>query len=194
MKLNYKQYQHYNLIDNIVEVAQQELKDFLQHSSPTEFADLKWFEKQYGHKLPLQDIMKLWYAVPNLRAGTETEWSNQLPKLTEAAKSLPGIVNFSLNAISPGGQVPIHSDYSYDMRKDLSGVDKVYAIVIGVDIPSTNIKECGFRIGDETFLLKTGDIIAFDGQEPHGGWNYTDKWRYTINMDIKEEYWNVNLH
>lgn len=187
----YTDYKFDYMIPEVLRVAQQELSEFLESSPPTMFADLEWFEQQYGHQLNEREIMKLWYAVPNLRAGEETVWSSKLPALTSIAKGLPGIVNFSLNAIAPGGQVPEHSDYSYDMRKDLSGVDKVYVIVLGVDIPSTDINECGFKIGNETLLLKTGDIIAFDGGIPHSAWNNTDKWRYTINMDIKAEYWNV---
>ena len=187
----YTDYKFSYMISEVLAVAQQELFDYLKDKSPEAFADLKWFEKQYGYELPLQDIMKLWFAVPNLRAGKETEWSNTLPKLTSIAKSLPGIVNFSLNAIAPGGQAPIHSDYSYDMRKDLSGVDQVYVILIGVDIPSDNINVCGFQLDNNRMVFKTGDIIAFDGGIPHGSWNYSDEWRYTINMDIKAEYWNV---
>jgi hypothetical protein len=187
----YTDYQHHHLIREILPLAQIELKEFLENHEPTEFADLRWFEKQYGYELPLQDVMKLWYAVPNIRASKLTEWSNVLPRLSAAAKQLPGVVNFTLNAIAPGGQVPIHSDYTYDMRKDLSKSDLVYVILLGVDIPSTNIDECGFKIGDDTILIKTNDIIAFDGGIPHCGWNFTDKWRYTINIDLSAEYWNV---
>ena len=187
----YTDYKFDYMIPEVLRVAQEELAEYLKTGSPTEFADLKWFEQQYGHKLPLQDIMKLWYAVPNIRAEKLTEWADKLPKLSSIAKGLPGIVNFSLNAIAPGGQAPTHSDYSYDMRKDLAGVDQVYVILLGVDIPSDNIDVCGFHLGEEHTLLKTGDIIAFDGGVPHGSWNYSDKWRYTINMDIKAEYWNV---
>lgn len=187
----YTDYQYHHLIPNVLSVAQTELKEFLANHEPIEFADLTWFEKQYGYKLPLQDIMKLWYAIPNIRAGKHTEWAKLFPKLSNVAIELPGIVNFSLNAIAPGGQVPKHSDYTYDMRKDLSKADLVYVILLGVDIPSTDIDKCGFKIGDETILLKTNDIIAFDGKIPHSGWNFTDKWRYTINMDLKAEYWNV---
>lgn len=189
----YTDYKFDYMIPEVLRVAQQELKEFLEDSPPTMFADLEWFEAQYGHKLPEQDIMKLWYAVPNLRAGQETEWSSKLPKLTDVAKALPGIVNFSLNAIAPGGQAPTHSDYSYDMREELSKTDRAYVILIGVDIPSDDINICGFHLGEERILLKTNDIIAFDGSIPHGSWNYSNKWRYTINMDIKAEYWNVNV-
>ena len=175
------------MIPEVLRVAQEEIKEL----DPLTFADLTWFEAQYGHELNEREVMKKWYAIPNLRAGKETEWSDKLPKLTSIAKALPGIVNFSLNAIAPGGAVPEHSDYSYDMRKDLSGVDQVYVIVLGVDIPSTDVNECGFKIGNNTLLLKTNDIIAFDGGIPHSAWNKTTKWRYTINMDIKAEYWNV---
>ena len=180
------------MLSEVLQTAQAELKEYLDSgNSPTDFADLKWFEKQYGYELPLQDIMKLWYAIPNLRAGKETEWSSKLPKLTNIAKALPGVVNFSLNAIAPGGQAPTHSDYTYDMREDLSKVTTAYVVLMGVDIPSDDISVCGFHLGDDKILLRTGDIIAFDGNTPHGSWNYSDKWRYTINMDIKAEYWNV---
>jgi len=189
--LNPNDYKFQYMLPYVLETAQKELKEFLETHSPTEFADLKWFEQQYGYELPLQDIMKLWYAVPVLRAGTTTEWSSLLPKLTGAAQALPGVVNFSLNAIAPGGQVPEHSDYTYDMRKDLSKTDLAYVILMAVDIPSTNIKECGFKIANNEFLIRTDDIIAFDGALPHSGWNFTDKWRYTINIDIKQEYWHV---
>jgi hypothetical protein len=60
------------MLPHVIEVAQQELKEFLDDSSPTMFADLTWFEAQYGHELDEREIMKLWYAVPNLRAGKET--------------------------------------------------------------------------------------------------------------------------
>lgn len=183
----YTDYKFDYMIPEVLRVAQEEI----QQQDPTTFADLTWFEQQYGHELNEREVMKKWFAIPNLRAGKETEWSNKLPKLTSIAKALPGIVNFSLNAIAPGGAVPEHSDYSYDMRKDLSGVDRVYVIVLGVSIPSTDINECGFKLGNDTFLIKTGDIVAFDGAIPHSAWNKTDKWRFTINMDIKEEYWNV---
>lgn len=182
-------YKFEHILPEVLKVAQEELAEYLKDHSPTEFADLKWFESQYGYELPLQDIMKLWYAVPNLRAGKETEWGSKLPRLTEAAKSLPGVVNFSLNAISPGGQAPTHSDYTYDMRKDLSKSDRCYVALLAVDIPSTDIEICGFHLGEERMLLKTGDVFFFDGGIPHGSWNFSDKWRYTINIDIQEEYW-----
>lgn len=175
------------MLDHVLSVAQKELKN----CDPKQFADLTWFEKKYGHELLERETMKKWYCVPNIRAGKLTEWAEKLPKLSSIAKDLPGVVNFSLNAIEPGGGVPTHSDYTYDMREDLSGADKVYVILIAVDIPDVSFEECGFHIGEENIHMKTGDILAFDGMIPHGGWNKTDKWRYTINIDIKAEYWNV---
>jgi hypothetical protein len=177
------------MIPEVLSVCQNELHEFLQTKKPTDFADLTWFEKQYGHELEAREIMKTWYAVPNLRAGSETEYSSLLPETTSIAKMLPGIVNFSVNAIMPGGAAPIHSDYSYDMRFDLAKTDKVYVILMGVDIPSSDINICGFKLGDDIMTVNTGEIIAFDGMIPHGSWNKSDKWRYTINMDIKAEYW-----
>lgn len=185
--MNKEQYKFSYMLPAVLEVAQREI---LNHD-PKSFADLTWFEEQYGHELLERETMKKWFCVPSIRAGVETKWGKVLPELTSIAKSLPGVVNFSLNCIEPGGGVPTHSDYTYDMRKDLSGIDRVYVILIAVDIPDVSFEECGFHIGDDKVHMKTGDILAFDGSVPHGGWNKTDKWRYTINIDIKEEYWNV---
>jgi hypothetical protein len=78
------------------------------------------------------------------------------------------------------------------MREDLSKTKRAYVILLCVDIPETDdISTCGFELGGEKVLLKTNDIVSFDGNIIHGSWNYTNKWRYTINMDITEEYWNV---
>lgn len=179
------------MIPHVLSVAQTELKEFLQTHDPKEFADLTWFENQYGHVLAERETMKKWYAVPSIRAGKFTEWASILPKLSDIARELPGVVNFSLNAIEPSGGVPTHSDYTYDMRKDLSKVDKVFVILVAVDIPDATFEDCGFHIGEEQVHIKTGDILAFDGSIPHGGWNKTSQWRYTLNIDIKAEYWNV---
>lgn len=189
MFLDYKNYKHWPLIDEILILAQQELDVFLSNHSPYEMADYKWFEKQYGH--PMGPKVWNWYAVPNLRAGQETEWSNLLPLLTHKAKCLPGIVNFSLNAIAPGGEAPFHSDYDYDMRTDLSKSNKVYVILMGVNIPDVSLDACGFQLGDSKIKLGTNDIIAFDGGIIHGSWNFTNQWRYTINMDINQQVWNL---
>jgi hypothetical protein len=191
MLLNYNQYQYHCLIDNILITAQDELKEYLKIKTQQDMAPLEWFEKQYGQELPHRDILKLWWTVPSIRAGKYTEWAPLMPKLSEAAFNLPGIVNFSLNCISPGGQIPVHSDYTYDMREDLSKIKKAYVILVAVDIPSDSLDKCGFELGGNKIYLKTGDIIAFNGNIPHGSWNYTSQWRYTINMDIEESYWNV---
>jgi hypothetical protein len=189
MWLDYKQYNHWPLIDEILKISQQELKWFLETKTPYDMASYKWFEKIYGH--PMGPKVWNWYAVPNLRASQETEWSHLFPELTKAAKNLPGVVNFSLNAIAPGGEAPFHSDYDYDMRQDLSKTDKVFVILLGVDIAESSLEKCGFQLGDEKIKFRTNDIISFDGSVVHGSWNFTDRWRYTINMDIKQEHWKL---
>lgn len=191
MWLNYKQYKHHTLIDDILVIAQDELRSYLKTKSQYDMAPLEWFENQYGQELSHRDILKLWWTVPSIRAGKYTEWASLMPRLSKAAYELPGIVNFSLNCISPGGAIPVHSDYTYDMREDLSKIKRAYVILIGVEIPPGSVDDCGFEFGDERIYLNTNDIIAFDGKIPHGSWNYTPYWRYTINMDIKESFWNV---
>jgi hypothetical protein len=190
MWLDYKQYKHWPLVDQLLLIAQQELSEFLKDKSPYAMSDYKWFEEQYGHEL--DPVIRNWYAVPTVRGGNSTPWGYLMPKLEAASLALPGVSNFTLNAIAPGGVAPFHTDYDYDMREDLSKIKRAYVILLGVDIPETDdISKCGFELGGERVLLKTNDIVSFDGNVIHGSWNYTDNWRYTINMDITEEFWNV---
>lgn len=189
MWFDYKQYAHWQLVDKILLLAQQELEEFLTTKQPTDMSDYKWFEEQYGHEL--DPVIRKWYAVPTVRGSKSTPWGHLVPKLTEASLALPGIVNFTLNAIAPGGVAPFHTDYNYDMRDDLSKTPKAYVILLGVKVPEANIDTCGFQLAEEKVMLRTNDILSFDGNVIHGSWNYTDQWRYTVNMDIKEEYWNV---
>jgi len=189
MWIDYKKYKHWELIDQIFPIVRAELQKFLIDHTPYDMSDYKWFEEQYGEEL--NPIIRYWYAIPTVRAGKKTPWGKLMPKLEEISLALPGITNFTINAIAPGGTVPPHSDYDYDMRHDLSGIKKSYAILLCIDIPSDDIEKCGFNLGDDRVLLKTNDIVAFDGSVEHWGWNYTDKWRYTVNMDISGEFWNV---
>ena len=188
--MNYKQYTHWSLIDQILPLAQQELSEFLKSHDPRDMSDYKWFEEQYGHEL--DPIIRDWYAVPTVRGGNPTPWGHLMPKLEQASLALPGISNFTLNAIAPGGVAPFHTDYDYDMREDLSKTKKAYVILLGIDVPKTDdITKCGFQLGDDKVIFKTNDIVSFDGNVIHGSWNYTEHWRYTVNMDIQEEFWNV---
>jgi hypothetical protein len=190
MWMNYKQYKHWPLIDQLLPLAQQELSKFLQSHDPTDMSDYKWFEEQYGHEL--DPVIRNWYAVPTVRGGKSTLWGHLMPQLEQASLALPGISNFTLNAIAPGGVAPFHTDYDYDMREDLAKVKKAFVILLGIDVPATSdVTVCGFQLGNDKVLFKTNDIVSFDGNVIHGSWNYTEQWRYTVNMDIEEEFWNV---
>ena len=193
MWLEYKRYRYHYLLENVLSIAQKEILEFLKSNTQYDMAPLEWFENQYGGEVPkeVREVMKKWWTVPCIRAGEYTEWARLMPNLSDAAYNLPGVVNFSLNCISPGGAVPEHSDYSYDMRENLSKTKKAYVILVAVDIPSDDINECGFELNGEKYYLKTGEIRAFDGSMPHSAWNNTDKWRYTLNIDIEESYWDV---
>jgi hypothetical protein len=193
MWMNYKKYRYHHLVENLSAIAKNDIEEFLKFKTQKDMAPLEWFESKYGSQVPekVRDVMKLWWTVPCIRAREYTEWAPLTPNLSEAAFNLPGVVNFSLNCISPGGAVPEHSDYSYDMREDLSGTKRAYVILVAVNIPSDKIDECGFSLGGENYYIKTGDIRAFDGSIPHSAWNKTQNWRYTLNIDIEGSYWNV---
>lgn len=194
MWLSYRTYNGAKAIEEILPLAQKELEEYLLTKKPTDMADLKWFEEnQYGKPIPeeAQEEMKKWFALPIIRNKKFTTWAEEMPKLASAAMQLPGVVNFSLNAIAPNGTAPTHSDYSYDMRGDLTGNAKVYVILLGVKVPSNDINKCGFHVNEERISFGTNSIKAFDGAAPHGSWNYTDDWRYTLNIDLLAEQWNL---
>lgn len=194
MWLNYKDYTGYKQIEKILPIAQEELKNYLQNKSPTDMADLSWFEtNQYGEKIPeeAQEEMKKWYAIPFIRNKKYTEWAKEMPALAKEAMMLPGVVNFSMNAIAPNSTAPTHSDYSYDMRGDLTENARVYVILMGIKIASEDINKCGFHVNEDRIPFYTGSIVAFDGQFPHGSWNYTDQWRYTLNIDLLVSEWSL---
>lgn len=191
MWLDYKQYQAHEKIPLLLKTMQEELVEFLKVKQPTDVADLTWFEKRYGHLMGDRDIVKLWYVNPSIRDGEITEWADNFPKTSKLAMELPGIVNFSLNVVSPGGQCPPHTDYRFDMNPTQTKAKRAYVILLGIDIPSTDINVCGFDLNGDKKLLVNGDIISFDGAFIHSSWNYSDKYRYTVNIDFAEDCWNL---
>lgn len=131
-----------------------------------------------------------WHIIPILRNSEVTEYADELPNLLKKVKDIPGIVNCTLNIYSPGGEAPIHSDYDYDMKDDMVNSKRCYVILLCVNIPNADLDKCGFELGGEKITHKTGDILAFDGAIPHRSWNHTDEYRYTVNIDIEQSYWD----
>jgi hypothetical protein len=101
--------------------------------------------------------------------------------------SIPDVYQSFINFIHPHTKLPIHKDNEDDQTNfgTLKVVGyKCYQITAGVIIPSEDPKLCGLNIDGEIISTSQGEIIAFDGTKPHGGWNNTDQWRVTWIIDM----------
>lgn len=188
MWLDYRQYKHWELIDPMLEALQLDLEDYLVSGKRTHEIAVAEERKKLGMS---SEEAKDWYIIPVYRAGKLTEWADDLPRIKQLAISAPGLINLTLNCFSPGTGAPIHNDYEYDLRKDLTPIKKCYSILLGVKVPSTDINLNGFQLGNEKKLLTTGSILSFDGGVDHFSWNHTNQWRYSSNIDLEEKWWNL---
>lgn len=187
MRIDYKKYKHYRMLEELLPIAQKDKDVYMQSGHDThKIARINEMKK---HNMGEDEVLK-WHIIPVLRNSEVTEYAFELPNVLEKVKQIPGVVNCTLNIYSPGGDSPIHTDDGYDTRPDLIGFKKCLAVLLCVDIPSTNIDECGFQIADEKIVHKTGDFIGFDGSIPHGSWNNTPNYRFTMNVDIELSYWD----
>ena len=187
MWMDYTKYKHYQLIEELFDIANMD-KDSYMATGRTihETARLNELRK-LGMKEHRADK---WFILPVLRNGEVTEYANELPNVLEKVRQIPGVVNCTMNIYVPGGEAPIHSDYKYDMREDIVDSKKCFAILLCLHVPSTDIEQCGFELGGIQISHKSGDIIAFDGAIPHRSWNFTDDYRFTVNIDIEQDYWD----
>jgi hypothetical protein len=181
-------YKHHALLPNLVKIAQEDLHTFLISNDHTNLADWNWHNDFIGEQI-YQGEVENWFTLPVVRARKFIpEWQTQLPNLAVAAKTLPGVINFTLNALAPQSHIMPHSDVDHDMNPQFVKTDRAYVILLCVEIPAgdTNMK-----IGDAVIHPKTGDVIGFDGHVTHAARNATDKWRYTVNIDLSADEWNI---
>jgi hypothetical protein len=189
MWLDYRQYKHHNLLPDLLTALQLDLEDYLKTDKRTHEIAVEREREKLGMG---PEEAKDWYIIPVIRARKITEWAEDLPRTLRLAKELPGVVNLTLNCFSPGVGAPPHSDYDYDMREDITKKSKCFAILLGVKIPSSTLELGGFELAGKQETLKTNCVLAFDGSVVHRSWNYTDQWRYTSNIDLDEQFWNLS--
>jgi hypothetical protein len=188
MWIDYKKYTHYQLVENLLPIMKEDLDNYLSLNKTTHV------DAREAERIRLNmgaNEAANWYMLPVIRNRISTEWAYELPKTSSLAKEIPGLVNITLNFFAPGYGAPAHSDYDYDMREDITNNSKCYAILLGVRVPSNDIKLNGFRLGSELIAIKEDDIFGFDGGIEHESWNNTLCWRYTCNIDIDQTFWKL---
>jgi hypothetical protein len=187
--INYKNYSHYNQLEQLYKVGLQDYQKFVN-------TDIKYFSeditKSYSH-IPWPENVD-WHMQPLIRGGQVLEtykpyWGHTI----SFAKNIPGLISLNVNFVDAHSIVPDHKD---DMpmllevdewRKKLG-----YITVIGIDVPGETIEESGFHVNHNKKHLKNGDIITIDGSNVHGSWNNTDKRRVTFYVSINKDYY-VNV-
>lgn len=188
MFLDYKQYQHYKLVEELLPMLQADLEAYLATGRDTHVKAKEAERIKLGMD---ENAARGWYMLPIMRARKLTEWAYEVPNAAALALTMPGIINLTINCFEPGHGAALHSDYDYDMRNDITKSARCYAVLFGVKIPSNDIRLNGFLLGNEERVIQQDAIFAFDGGVPHKSWNNTDQHRYTANLDLDRSFWAV---
>jgi hypothetical protein len=56
------------------------------------------------------------------------------------------------------------------------------SVYMGMFVPSYDATKVAVKVGDDIYNHK--DIIVFDTQIPHSGWNWTDEWWVSIRLAV----------
>lgn len=188
MFLDYKQYTHYQLIEQLLPLLQKDLETYLASGKETHICAKETERIKLGMD---ENAARGWYMIPVIRAGRLTEWAYEVPNVAKLAITLPGIINLTINCFQPGYGAAMHSDYDYDMRDSITNSSKCYAVLFGIKVPSNDIRLNGFLLGNDERVIQQDSIFAFDGSIPHKSWNNTSQSRYTSNMDLDSSFWTV---
>jgi len=178
-------YNHYSLLENLYDICKQDLDEWLETYNIEEEAVNAG--KVYG--ADKADPKCGWWGCPVIHGYKTTKWAKQFPRTYEATKELPGVVHVAINFTKPGCTIPVHKD-----KEDYINEEQIILIptIIGIKIPSKDIKEVGMEIHGETVYVGEKDIVSFNPNHRHGSWNNTNKWRITLYITTERSYWNYD--
>ena len=176
-------YERYNQLVALSQFFIEDYNEWSKKYTPTQ--DAERFSDRFKTK---DDIGWLTQSIIN---GKRVNIKNAAawPRSMEQMRSIVGLVNAYVNFIMPFKVVPPHTDEYFE--KNIISL-KSYGAVIGISMPSNDPKVVGFEVGGIVKGWSTGDIVCFDGNVTHSGWNYTDKVRVTALLDIEQKYWRIN--
>ena len=175
---------NYHLLEQLRDTVIDEYHNTWKHKYTPEKDGIK-FSDRYGDGHDLG-----WWGCPLVDATKPTQYSEKWPRTLEAIKKIPGVLNVCVNFIQPGHIIPEHTDDYYDMNENVVGKVRGYGTMIGINMPSNDPEVVGFQVAGVKKGWSKGEMAAFDGYQKHGGWNYSDDWRVTMIIDIKDEYWD----
>lgn len=108
----------------------------------------------------------------------------ELPLLSSLIKEIPGCVSCSFSLLEPNSHIKPHCG-------DTNAIWRCHLpLIVPEPLPNT-----GFKVSNESRSWKEGEIMAFCDAHEHEAWNYTDKPRYVIILDIiRPEYRKKTNH
>jgi aspartyl/asparaginyl beta-hydroxylase (cupin superfamily) len=96
-----------------------------------------------------------------------------LPILNKLIKKIPGCVSCSLSLLEPNSQIKPHC----------GDTNAIWRIHLPLIIPGT-LPEVGLKVAGQSISWEEGKIIAFCDAHEHEAWNFSNKERYIIIIDI----------
>ncbi|GAB4201614.1 MAG: hypothetical protein Fur0023_06300 [Bacteroidia bacterium] len=138
---------------------------------------LKEHHLQAYFNTKMSEDVKKWKTVSLKWWGLEF-YRNQryFPQTMKLINSIPGLVSASFNLLEPQSSILPHCG-------DTNGI---YRCHLGLEIPS-GLPECGFRVVDEKREWKKGEWLIFIDAKEHEAWNFTNKNRFILVIDVVQE-------
>jgi aspartyl/asparaginyl beta-hydroxylase (cupin superfamily) len=93
--------------------------------------------------------------------------------LNKLIKKIPGCVSCSLSLLEPNSQIKPHC----------GDTNAIWRIHLPLIIPGT-LPEVGLKVAGQSISWEEGKIIAFCDAHEHEAWNFSNKERYIIIIDI----------
>lgn len=99
--------------------------------------------------------------------------------------TLPGLFMCQLILIGQGSAIQQHVD---EFERSTAARNFHYNVLIGLDVPSTDIAMVGVQVSDEQVSHDNLEAIIFDSQCPHLAWNYTNKMWISILFYLDKQF------
>lgn len=101
------------------------------------------------------------------------------PKTSALIKTYPQIRDAYVIAFAPQTQLYPHVD-TVELEP-YAEIDWL-SVYMGIFVPSTDPTKVAVKVGEEVY--NHSDIIVFDTQIPHSGWNWTDEWWVSLRLAV----------
>ena len=189
-------YPELNILTNNKEIILKELKPILKKDWSI------WAESQNGNKIPCptlssmnyNEVMKhinkrkeklnlktkIWKLYGIIHEGIPLKDNIKFcPKTFEMIKQIPGVINATFSCLEPGTKTRLHQDED----------DRFYRVHIPLIIPEGNV---AFMVFDnkgnkkvKDWKQNSGEHFIFNDTCLHMAYNFTDKLRVVLLLDLK---------